>query len=115
MYCTKCGHQNDDNATNCVKCNEPLGAVNAGIARENVPNYLVHSILVTLFCCLPLGIAAIVYAAQVNGKAAAGDIAGARESSAKAKKFCWWAVIAGVAINLIALTLGIMGGIMQNM
>ena len=32
------------------------------------PNNLVWAILSTLFCCLPLGIVSIVYAAQVNGK-----------------------------------------------
>lgn len=45
------------------------------------PNHLVWAILSTLFCCLPLGIASIVFAAQVNGKHAAGDVAGAQESS----------------------------------
>ena len=42
------------------------------------------AILSTLFCCLPLGIASIVFAAQVNSKYAAGDIAGAQDSSEKA-------------------------------
>ena len=32
------------------------------------PNHLVWAILSTLFCCLPLGIASIVFAAQVNSK-----------------------------------------------
>ena len=53
-------------------------------------NYLVWAILSTLFCCLPLGIASIVFAAQVNGKYQAGDHAGAQESSEKAKKFAIW-------------------------
>src|SRR5438128_1439779 len=39
-------------------------------AISHVPNYLVQSILCTLFCCLPFGIVAIVYAAQVNSKVA---------------------------------------------
>jgi heme/copper-type cytochrome/quinol oxidase subunit 2 len=58
------------------------------------PNYLVWAILSTLFCCLPLGIASIVFAAQVNGKWAAGDVAGAMESSRKAKQFATWSAIA---------------------
>jgi len=120
MYCTKCGQQNDDNASVCIKCHEPLasGGVaggGGGAPTANIPNYLVQSILVTLFCCLPLGVAAIVYAAQVNGKVASGDIAGAHESSAKAKKFCWWAVGAGVIINLVGMAIGILGGMSSNM
>ncbi|GAB3065582.1 CD225/dispanin family protein [Stenotrophomonas tumulicola] len=66
-----------------------------------IPNHLVWSILTTLFCCLPLGIVSIVFAAQVNGKVAAGDIAGAREASDKAKKFAMWSAI--VTISIIVL------------
>ena len=62
------------------------------------PNHLVWAILSTLFCCLPLGIASIVFAAQVNSKYAAGDIAGAQESSEKARKFALWATIIGVVL-----------------
>ena len=39
-------------------------------APISVPNYLVQAILTTIFCCLPFGIVAIVFAAQVNGKLA---------------------------------------------
>src|SRR5207237_6484686 len=34
--------------------------------QADVPSYLVQSILATLFCCMPFGIVAIVYAAQVS-------------------------------------------------
>ncbi len=66
-----------------------------------VPNYLVQSILVTICCCLPLGIVAIVYAAQVNSKLAAGDLVGAQTSSANAKLWCWIAFGIGIAVQLI--------------
>ncbi|MCW2757052.1 MAG: Interferon-induced transrane protein, partial [Nocardioidaceae bacterium] len=65
------------------------------------PNYLVWSILSTLFCCLPLGVASIVFAAQVNSKWAMGDAAGAMDSSAKARKFAIWAAIAGVVVIVL--------------
>jgi hypothetical protein len=74
--------------------------------REQIPNYLVQSILVTLCCCLIGGIIAIVYAAQVNGKLAAGDIRGAREASDKAKMWCWISFGVGIVMNII-------GGIIQ--
>ncbi|MBK7946288.1 MAG: CD225/dispanin family protein [Flavobacteriales bacterium] len=44
-------------------------------------NWLVESILVTLFCCLPFGIVGIINAASVNSKFDAGDIAGAETAS----------------------------------
>ena len=90
----------------------------AGGSREYIPNHLVWAILSTLFCCLPFGIVSIVYASQVDGKRAAGDIAGAREASGKAK---FWAMLsAGLALIPITLYLifvlflgglGVLGGL----
>ncbi|HYC50242.1 MAG TPA: CD225/dispanin family protein, partial [Gemmatimonadaceae bacterium] len=79
----------------------PPRAPMAPMVGESVPNYLVQSILVTLCCCLPLGVVAIVFAAQVNSKLSAGDIQGAREASRMAKMFCWVAFGLGLAIMLI--------------
>ncbi len=59
------------------------------VPQGNIPNYLTQAILVTLCCCLPVGIPAIIYASQVKTKLAHGDIAGAHESSSKAKLWCW--------------------------
>ena len=73
----------------------------AGGSTEYVPNNLVWAILTTLFCCLPLGIVSIVFAAQVNGKLAAGDVAGAQEASDKAKKWAMWSAIAGVSLVVL--------------
>jgi hypothetical protein len=66
-------------------------------------SYLVWAILSTLFCCLPLGIVSIVFAAQVDGKYTAGDYAGAAESSRKAKNFAIWGAIACIALLAIYL------------
>jgi hypothetical protein len=68
------------------------------------PNHLVWAILSTLFCCLPLGIVSIVFAAQVNSKHAVGDMAGALDSSRKAKNFAIWSAVAtlvGVVVSII--------------
>lgn len=91
MYCRKCGEPNDDNAYRCVRCGDVLQPVMPA-KREyiQIPNYLALSILVTLFCCMPLGIPAIVYASQVNCRITAGDIEGARDASRLARTFCWW-------------------------
>ena len=73
-----------------------------------VPNYLVPAIL-SIFCCWPLGIVAIIFAAQVNGKVAAGDLAGAADASKKAKLFSFIAIGIGVGFGLIYLVLTILG------
>jgi hypothetical protein len=75
------------------------------------PNHLVWAILTTVLCCLPLGVASIVFAAQVNSKWAAGDVAGARESSEKAKKFAIWSAIAGVVVAVIYIVLLVAVGV----
>jgi hypothetical protein len=49
-----------------------------------VKTWLVESIL-CLFCCWPLAIAAIIFAAQVSGKLASGDYIGAQQASRTAK------------------------------
>jgi hypothetical protein len=66
-------------------------------------NWLVESILVTIFCCLPFGIAGIVFAAQVNSKWSVGDYAGAMQSSKDAAK---WTKI-GFIIGLVQILLGV--------
>ena len=61
-----------------------------------VPNYLIPAII-SLFCCLPGGIVAVIFAAQVNGKVQAGDIEGATASSKKAKMFSFISIGLGLA------------------
>lgn len=50
-------------------------------------NYLIESILVTIFCCQPFGIISIVYASQVNSKYALGDYEDAKIISKNARKW----------------------------
>ena len=73
-----------------------------------VPNYLVPAII-SIFCCWPLAIPAIIFATQVNGKVAAGDIAGAQDASKKAKMFSFIAIglgLVGILIYIIMLVVG---------
>lgn len=74
----------------------------AGAPQPDIPTYLWQSIVVTVLCCLPFGIAAIIYAAKVDGLKRAGDWAGARSASDLAKKWCWWSFALGLAVNLLA-------------
>ena len=71
-----------------------------GTNPTRIPNYLVPAILVTLFCCVPFGIISIVYAAQVNGKVALGDIEGALRTSRSAKKWAWISFGVGLVITV---------------
>ena len=120
MFCPQCGASNADNASVCVQCGRSL---QSGVAPQSspaavpqvyVPNYLVFAILTTVFCCLPAGIPAIVYAAQVNGKLQAGDVAGAQMASKNAKMWCWIALGAGITICAI-YGLFVIAAILGNM
>jgi predicted secreted protein len=82
--------------------NPPPGATEYGGSRGTPPpNYLVWAILSTIFCCLPLGVASIIFAAQVNTKYTSGDTAGALASSNKAKMFAIYSAVAGVIVGII--------------
>jgi hypothetical protein len=126
VNCPHCGTSNFDNASICANCGRSLAEAPAPPRTDSytpppppprpayspagpppgapIPNYLVQSILVTLCCCLPLGVVAIIFAAQVNSKLAAGDVAGAQEASNKARMFCWLAF----GLGLVALVLGML-------
>jgi predicted secreted protein len=73
-------------------------------------NYLVWSILVTLFCCLPFGIAAIVSSSKVDSLWASGQYQASAAAAASAKKWVMWSVISAVIIAVlygIVVALGI--------
>ena len=118
--CTNCGNdlstwrgedETQSRPTQSPQSPPPPPAVYVGTPQQQqpyyapgtVPNYLVQSILVTLCCCLPAGIPAIVYAAQVNGKLQSGDITGAMNSSKNARTWCWVSFGLGIAIGVIQL------------
>jgi Interferon-induced transmembrane protein/GYF domain 2 len=82
-----------------------------------IPNYLWQSIVVTIFCCWPFGIPAIVYAAKVDGLKARGDIPNALVASSNAKKWCIislavWGVF--IVIYLIFIAVTVMAGAAGN-
>src|SRR5687768_17017055 len=73
-----------------------------GVSPATVPNYLVPAII-SVICCWPLAIVAIIFAAQVNGKVAAGDIQGAMDASKKAKLFSFIGIGLGALSWIIFL------------
>lgn len=79
------------------------------ITSPKPENYLVWAILATLCCCVPTGIAAIVYAAQVDSKWAAGDQFGAREASENAKLWSLISLGVGLVFGGIWFVLNLLG------
>jgi Interferon-induced transmembrane protein len=80
-------------------------------------NWLVESILVTLFCCLPFGIVALISAASVNTKYDAGDYTGAQQASEQAGKWVkygLYAAIAQIALIVVIVMMSIGGAILSG-
>lgn len=81
-----------------------IGAMSgASPPSKPIPTYLAQSILVTLCCCIPVGIPAIVYAARIENLIRLGQYAEAEDCSRKAKMWCWIAFGVGIPANIIAL------------
>ncbi|MBP5345277.1 MAG: CD225/dispanin family protein [Bacteroidales bacterium] len=84
--------------------------------QQPKPNdYLVWSILTTLFCCLPIGIAAIVYSAKVGSLYNAGDYQGACKASATAKTLVLVTAAVGLISHIIYFAVVGAAGIMATM
>jgi hypothetical protein len=124
MFCAQCGANNPDTAVICGQCGRSLQAAAPAAPLQisgtipppavAVQNYLVFAILATVFCCLPAGIPAIVYAAQVNAKLQSGDFAGAQLASNNAKMWCLISAglgVAVVAIYILLIMVGVLSGI----
>jgi NADH:ubiquinone oxidoreductase subunit 3 (subunit A) len=75
----------------------------------NVPNHLVWSILSTLFCCIPFGIVAIVFSAQVDTKLKQKDYEGAKRASSSAKTWNWVSFLTGILTYVIFIVIAIVG------
>ena len=76
--------------------------------------WLVESILVTLFCCLPLGIVGIINATRVESRFYAGDYRGAHEASIEAKRWTtisFWLGIAFYSIYFFFIIIGVVSGL----
>lgn len=64
-------------------------------------NWLVESILVTLFCCLPFGIAGILSASKVESLYRIGDFEGATRASNDAKKWIKFGFFGGLVVVIL--------------
>jgi hypothetical protein len=108
VYCPNCGAQNSDNASYCANCGNALQRINTPNVDVPSPSPPPGSSLGAElpgssdscdFVLLPAFRHRFdsVRAAQVNGKLAAGDRAGALQSSQNAKTWAWLSFGFGIA------------------
>lgn len=84
-------------------------------SSESLPpkNYLVESILATIFCCLPFGIIGIINAARVENAFYSGDETEAERLSGQALKWvkiAFFTGIVSVVIYLVCLVVFVLQG-----
>ena len=81
------------------------------MSRPNHTLNLIFAILVTIFCCLPLGIVAIVFSAIGMSRENSGDYPGA-DSAARTARVCIWVSVAlSLAITTIYVLIAIVFGL----
>lgn len=80
-----------------------------GFSRPPMPpTYLVWAIISTICCCLPAGIVAIIFSANVSSKYFARDYDGAKRASDRAQ---WWIIISivvGIIVNSLYVPLSLL-------
>ena len=129
MKCGKCGTELPPNSSFCPVCgNQMAGNESQPKYQYQQPQYqaqtpyqsqpqapqgpvntwLVPAILATIFCCLPFGIVAIVFASKANSALACHDYQLARENSYKAKTWFWVAFACGIVFSILWVLLQIL-------
>lgn len=77
---------------------------NTDYHRRPMPQtFMLWSILATILCCMPAGVVAIIYSAQVSSKYFAQDYEGARRCSHKAEIWIIASIVTGVIFNALYL------------
>jgi hypothetical protein len=84
------------------------------IPQNMVKTYLVESILVTLLCCMPLGVVAIVFAAQASSLLSIQQYQLALKSAETAKKWMIASLICGIVVSIIYVGLSILAQVAQK-
>ncbi|XP_077003398.1 proline rich transmembrane protein 1B [Tamandua tetradactyla] len=80
----------------------PVAGVPAPAAVEHRPlpkDFMMESVLVTLFCCLLTGLIAIVYSHETRAALSRGDLAQAEEASRKARSLVLFSLLFGVFVS----------------
>uniref|UniRef100_K7ED88 Proline rich transmembrane protein 1B n=1 Tax=Ornithorhynchus anatinus TaxID=9258 RepID=K7ED88_ORNAN len=81
--------------------NDPLSRAVGGARRRHPPkDYMVESVLVTLFCCLLTGVIAIVYSHETRAAVNRGDLAQAEQASRKARSLVLFSLLFGVFVSI---------------
>lgn len=89
-------------AAQSAPCEQATQPVQPAKPVELAPNsHLVWAILCTVFCCLPLGIVAIVKAASVDALWVQGRKEEAKKAAKSARNFSLWGTVLSIVFYLL--------------
>lgn len=100
-FCPKCGFQISNQAIICPRCGcRTQSQLSQGMNSDQteIDTNLGLSIFVTLFCCFPLGIIAIIFSCLASSAAKNGNFADARSKANLANIFGTIGLILGILI-----------------
>ena len=86
---------------------QPWGGPGAGGPPRTVETWLWQSIAVTVLCCMPLGVAGIVFAAQAQGALNSGNHAEAQRKADTARSLTITGFVLGLLLIPFLLLMGV--------
>lgn len=114
MYCKYCGAEIEEKSRYCPKCGNPVGVADSDSMESKTHkdtvlqrprNHLLLAILTTVFCCLPLGIVSIIYAAKTDDAWNVGKYEDAMFYSKKARSYALWGIFSLVILFVLYVIL----------
>lgn len=97
--CDHCGSPLNPGQEICLRCG--ARAQQAPNPNREIADYYVWSLVVSLFCCTPLGIISLIFSLLARASKGRGDYATAREQAGKAKVFFWIGFSVGLLLQLL--------------
>lgn len=82
--------------------------------NNNLVIAIIATVVSVMFCCLPHGLVSLIFALQVNKKAAAGDMQGALNSAKQAKTWAIVSIIVSVIGLVVAIFFGVLNAILRS-
>lgn len=77
----------------------PPGTGPPTAAQQPPKDYVVESVLVTVFCCLLTGLAALLYSHETRAALSRGDVAQAQAASKKAQSLVLLSLVLGLFVS----------------
>lgn len=84
------------------------GEIECDTVDGELKSYLVFSIVTTMCCCTPAGIAALIFSILCKSRMKQGDLKGALEMSVWAKRLNYTGLILGVLVGLVSMVIGLL-------